>query len=135
MKKRFIFTSALTAILSSALIAMTTLPVLASNTNYDFDFSFDAGNTCVTSTEYKETRHAITMYCTWEEGVSGSSYAVRPRGRSSGIWGDEYNMYEGKSVIWYGTGIYDEGVYMQARLNSNDSDAFSGYLNPDDAQY
>lgn len=36
------------------------------------------------------------MYCTWEEGVSGSSYAVRPRGRSSGIWGDEYNMYEGK---------------------------------------
>ena len=35
MKKRFIFTSALTAILSSALIAMTTLPVLASNTNYD----------------------------------------------------------------------------------------------------
>ena len=129
MKKRFIFTSALTAILSSALIAMTTLPVLASNTNYDFDFSFDAGNTCVTSTEYKETRHAITMYCTWEEGVSGSSYAVRPRGRSSGIWGDEYNMYEGKSVIWY------EGVYMQARLNSNDSDAFSGYWNPDDAQY
>ena len=82
MKKRFNFTSALTAILSSALIAMTTLPVLASNTNYDFDFSFDAGNTCVTSTEYKETRHAITMYCTWEEGVSGSSYAVRPRGRS-----------------------------------------------------
>ena len=65
MKKRFNFTSALTAILSSALIAMTTLPVLASNTNYDFDFSFDAGNTCVTSTEYKETRHAITMYCTW----------------------------------------------------------------------
>ena len=103
--------------------------------NLCFDFSFDAGNTCVTSTEYKETRHAITMYCTWEEGVSGSSYAVRPRGRSSGIWGDEYNMYEGKSVIWYGTGIYDEGVYMQARLNSNDSDAFSGYWNPDDAQY
>ena len=34
-------------------------------------------------------------------------------------------MYEGKSVRWYGTGIYDEGVYMQARLNSNDSDAFS----------
>lgn len=94
MKKRFNFTSALTAILSSALIAMTTLPILASNTNYDFDFSFDAGNTCVTSTEYKETRHAITMYCTWEEGVSGSSYAVRPRGRSSGIWGGEYNMYE-----------------------------------------
>ena len=30
---------------------------------------------------------------------------------------------------------YDEGVYMQARLNSNDSDAFSGYWNPDDAQY
>ena len=29
----------------------------------------------------------------------------------------------------------DEGVYMQARLNSNDSDAFSGYWNPDDAQY
>ena len=82
MKKRFNFTSALTVVLSSALIAMTTLPVLASNTNYDFDFSFDAGNTCV------------TMYCTWEEGVSGSSYAVRPRGRSSGIWGDEYNMYE-----------------------------------------
>ena len=121
MKKRFNFTSALTVVLSSALIAMTTLPVLASNTNYDFDFSFDAGNTCVTSTEYKETRHAITMYCTWEEGVSGSSYAVRPRGRSSGIWGGEYNMYE--------------GVYMQARLNSNDSDAFSGYWNPDDAQY
>lgn len=96
MKKRFNFTSALTVVLSSALIAMTTLPVLASNTNYDFDFSFDAGNTCVTSTEYKETRHAITMYCTWEEGVSGSSYAVRPRGRSSGIWGGEYNMYEGK---------------------------------------
>lgn len=94
MKKRFNFTSALTVVLSSALIAMTTLPVLASNTNYDFDFSFDAGNTCVTSTEYKETRHAITMYCTWEEGVSGSSYAVRPHGRSSGIWGDEYNMYE-----------------------------------------
>ncbi|MFR4338462.1 MAG: hypothetical protein ACLT33_10920 [Lachnospira pectinoschiza] len=79
MKKRFNFTSALTVVLSSALIAMTTLPVLASNTNYDFDFSFDAGNTCVTSTEYKETRYAITMYCTWEEGVSGSSYAVRPR--------------------------------------------------------
>lgn len=135
MKKRFNFTSALTVVLSSALIAMTTLPVLASNTNYDFDFSFDAGNTCVTSTEYKETRHAITMYCTWEEGVSGPSYAVRPRGRSSGIWGGEYNMYEGKSVRWYGTGIYDEGVYMQARLNSNDSDAFSGYWNPDDAQY
>lgn len=42
MKKRFNFTSALTVVLSSALIAMTTLPVLASNTNYDFDFSFDA---------------------------------------------------------------------------------------------
>ena len=40
MKKRFNFTSALTVVLSSALIAMTTLPVLASNTNYDFDFSF-----------------------------------------------------------------------------------------------
>ena len=58
MKKRFNFTSALTVVLSSALIAMTTLPVLASNTNYDFDFSFDAGNTCVTSTEYKETRRS-----------------------------------------------------------------------------
>ena len=92
MKKRKNFTSILTAILIATLVIMTTVPALAYDHDFPFDFSFDAGNTNVTSTEYKESNHAITMYCTWEEGVSGSSYAVQPHGVASGIWGDEYKI-------------------------------------------
>ncbi len=137
MKKKFNLMSIITAVLMVATVAMVTVPAMADSdfTSYKFTFSFDYGNTASTAVEYKATSHAISMYCTEEDGSSGASYAAAAYGVRSLKCSSEHNLYKGKKAIMYGTGIIDEDVYIKGKLNAYDVDAFSGYWYPDDPDY
>ena len=132
--KRFNFTTVLTALLAAVSVGMTTVPALASNSTHNFTFNFDYGNTDTTDIEYKDSDHAVTMYCTGSDELSGSSYNACVK-TTGGRTSAGYNISSGGHAIMYCGDFEGSNIYIQGKLNSNDVDSFWGYWNPDDPQY
>ena len=124
------------SLLAVAVLSVYTVPVLASNTNYAFRYSFDSGNTMdYTNTQWKDSTHAMTMKCTGSEGLSAYSYYAKPCSTNGGT-GSWQSLYPGREQVFYGTGSFvNSGVYFQAYLSGDGVDSFWGTWNPDDPRY
>ena len=125
----------LCAALVLAAVGTAAVPVLAGDHQFDYKFCFDYGNTEATTTEFKDSRHAVTMTCTGSDNLSSYNYTAYVYnvngGNTSGII-----LSVGKTAIFYSAADFkDNGVYIKGYLNGDDVDTFWGTWNPDDPRY
>ncbi len=118
-----------------AFVGSSAIPAFAANHNFNFSFSFDYGNIERTTTEYKDTGHAVTMTCTGSDNLSSYNYTAWVHSDEGDITRG-IGLSVGKTAVFYDVSNFaGKGVYIQASLNGSDVDAFWGTWNPDDPQY
>lgn len=118
-----------------AFVGSSAIPAFAANHNFNFSFSFDYGNIERTTTEYKDTGHAVTMTCTGSDNLSSYNYTASLHS-DEGDYKEGIDLSVGKTAIFYNVSNFaGKGVYIQAALKGNDVDAFWGTWNPDDPRY
>lgn len=135
IKTRKNFFGIIYGIMVAVLIFMISVPAFASDRNNSFSFSFDGMGSRTTSTQWKDTTHAVTMKCTGTDNLSSYAYYAKVCSSNGDCTGYK-KFVDGTFQAYYSASDYnDSGVYFSAYLGGDDTDCYWGYWNPDDSNY
>lgn len=123
------------AVMAIVTVSAVALPVLASDQDYKYSYSFDYGNLDQTTTEWKNTTHDVIMYC--EDGEFPADFGYSASVYTSGgiSISADYSFHTGTFRVFDCGDVCDTGVYIKGALNAFDAAGYWGWWNPDNPDY